>query len=135
MLRPEQQIHKAVFAHLKARGAPGIFAWHTPNGAFLGGKRNRKGVSIQGSIFKSLGVVAGIPDVIAIKLVRDRFSTAQYGQIYALELKAEGGRVTSAQEDTAAAMRGAGAIVGVTYGLDAALAWLEQNGLLVGRAA
>jgi hypothetical protein len=30
--RPEQAIQRAVFAHLGARPAPGVFAFHVPNG-------------------------------------------------------------------------------------------------------
>jgi hypothetical protein len=43
--RPEQEIHKAVAAHLRQRGVPGLVWWHTPNGAMLGGKRSRKGIA------------------------------------------------------------------------------------------
>jgi hypothetical protein len=55
---PEATIQSAVFAHLRARGAPGLFAFHVPNGGY------RK--PIEAAILKGLGVVAGVPDVIAI---------------------------------------------------------------------
>lgn len=74
---------------------------------------------------KSLGVTAGVPDLIAI---RD-------GQTYGLELKADGGRVGPKQNEVLAAMERAGCITGITFGLDAALKWLEQNGILKGRSA
>jgi hypothetical protein len=64
MNRPELEIQRALIGHLKIRGARGIVYWHTPNGALLGDKRSRKGVSIQGSIFKGLGVRKGVSDLI-----------------------------------------------------------------------
>ena len=54
--RPENLIQRAIFQHLKARKAPGVFAFHVPNG----GKRK----SIEAAIMKGLGVTAGVPDVI-----------------------------------------------------------------------
>ena len=72
--RPEDAIQRAVFQHLRARGAPKVFAFHPANGGY------RK--PVEAAILKSLGVVAGVPDVIAI----------HNGRCYALELKAEGDR-------------------------------------------
>jgi hypothetical protein len=109
---PEQQIHRAVMQHLRARGQPGVFAFHVPNG----GKRS----PIEAAIFKSLGVVAGIPDVLIIK----------QGRLYALELKAAKGKLTQAQMLTHTQMQAAGAIVATAVGLDAALEQLEVWGLL-----
>jgi hypothetical protein len=74
---------------------------------------------------KGLGVVPGVPDVIAI----------HQGRCYALELKAEGGRPTETQLATIAAMEAAGAFTAITEGLDRALAVLEGWGLLRGRAS
>lgn len=111
---PEDQIQRAVFQHLKQRGAPDVFAFHVPNG----GKRK----PIEAAIFKGLGVVAGVPDVIA---VRD-------GHVYGLELKSNDGKMTMAQVDAHAGLRIAGATVATTYGLDEALAKLEQWGLVRG---
>lgn len=125
MPRPEQIIHKAVIQHIRQRGVPGIFAWHTPSGAFYGGKRNRKGIAIQGSIMKGLGARAGIPDIFVLSK----------GALYGLELKVEGGKVSDEQFETMKALAVAGATVDVAFGIDAALRWLEGHGLLVGRAA
>jgi hypothetical protein len=75
------------------------------------------------TILKGLGVVAGTPDVIILK----------GGVTYALELKAKGGRLSETQRTTHAAMIAAGAVVGVAHGIDQALAWLEEHGLLKGR--
>ena len=106
-----------MFAHLQVRGAPNQFAFHCPNG----GARS----PIEGAIFKSLGVVAGIPDILIIRA----------GTIFALELKAEGGRVTPIQLETQQRMRAAGAVVGAAVGIDQALHWLEQHKLLRGRVS
>jgi hypothetical protein len=113
--RPEAAIQRAVFAHLRARAAPGVF--HPANGGY------RK--PIEAAILKSLGVVAGVPDVIAI----------HQGRCFALELKAEGGRPTDKQLATIAAMEAAGAFTCIAEGLDRALAVLEGWNLLRGRAS
>ena len=112
--RPEQAIQRAVFEHLRARGAPGVFAFHPANGGY------RK--PVEAAILKGLGVVAGVPDVIAI----------HNGRCFALELKAEGGRATDKQLETIAALREAGAFTCIAEGLDRALAVLESWGLLRG---
>ena len=112
--RPEQAIQRAVFQHLAGRPARGVFAFHPANG----GMRS----PIEAAILRGLGVVAGVPNIIAI---RD-------GQAFALELKAEGGRLSAAQRATQDALRAAGAIIATAAGLDGALAQLEAWGLLRG---
>ena len=114
--RPEQAIQRAVFEHLRARGAPGVFAFHPANGGY------RK--PVEAAILKGLGVVAGVPDVIAI----------HNGRVFAMEIKAEGGRATEKQLACIAALREAGAFTCIAEGLDRAIACLEGWGLLVGRA-
>jgi hypothetical protein len=113
-MRPEQIIQRAVFDHLRLRAAPGVFAFHVPNGGY------RK--PIEAAIMKGLGVKAGVPDVVAI----------HKGRCYGLELKAEGGRATPKQLEAIAAMEAAGAYCCIAEGLDRALAVLEQWGLLKG---
>lgn len=115
--RAEDQIQRAVFQHIAARSAPGVFAFHVPNG----GKRR----PIEAAIMKGMGVRAGVPDVIAI----------HQGKVYALELKAPGGRPTPKQIDAVEAIRNAGGFAAITEGLDRALACLEAWGILRGRAA
>jgi hypothetical protein len=115
--RPEQALQRAVFVHLRQRGALGVFAFHPANGGYR--------TAIEAAIFKSLGVVPGTPDVIAVK----------DGRTYALELKAAGGKLSDAQRTTLETMHAAGAIVGVATGIDEALQWLEGQGLLRGKAA
>ena len=115
--RAEQQIQRAVFEHLRMRGAPGVFAFHPANGGY------RK--PVEAAIMKGLGVVAGVPDVIAI----------HNGRVFAMEIKAEGGRATDKQLETIAALREAGAFTAIAEGLDRALAVLKAWGLLRGRAS
>jgi hypothetical protein len=115
--RPEAAIQKAVFQHLRARGALGVFAFHPANGGY------RK--PVEAAILKGLGVVPGVPDVIAI----------HNGRCFAMELKAEGGRATDKQLACIAALREAGAFTCIAEGLDRALACLEAWGLLRGRAS
>jgi hypothetical protein len=114
---PEAAIQRCVFQHLRARGAPGVFAFHPANGGY------RK--PIEAAILKGLGVVAGVPDVIAI----------HEGRCYAMEIKAPGGRATPKQLEAIAAMEAAGAYCCIAEGLDAALRCLEFWQLLKGRAS
>ena len=114
--QPEAAIQRAVFAHFRARSAPGVFAFHPANGGY----RN----PIEAKILQGLGVTAGVPDVIAI----------YQGRCYALEIKAKGGRATAKQLEAIAAMEAAGANCCVAEGLDHALACLEAWGLLRGHA-
>lgn len=115
--RPEQKLQQTVVLHLQARGVPGLVFWHTPNG----GRRT----SVEGAIFKSMGVRAGVSDLILVRA----------GKIFALELKAEGGRATEAQMEFISDIDRAGAFTALVEGLDAALATLEAWGLLRGIAA
>ena len=115
--QPEAAIQRAVFQHLRARGAPGVFAFAVPNGGY------RR--TVEAAILKGIGVVAGVPDIIAI----------HEGRVYALELKAEGGRATPKQQEAIAAMEAAGAFTAIAEGLGRALAVLEAWGLLRGRAS
>lgn len=112
MRRPEQSIQRAVFAHLKARPAKGVFAFHPANGGY------RR--PIEAKILKSCGVIPGVPDIIAVK----------GGHTYCLELKAGKGKPTDDQRMAMHALEQAGATVAVATGLDAALSQLEQWGLL-----
>ena len=116
MNRPEQKIHIAIIDHLKIRGVPGLVYWHVPNG----GLRTKR----EASLLKAMGVRPGVADLI---LVHD-------GKIFALELKAPGGRPTLEQINFCADMERQGAHTAMPSGLDAALSTLESWGLLSGRA-
>lgn len=117
MRREEDAIQRAVFQHIKARGAPGVFAFHVPNGGY---RRAR-----EGAILKGLGVTPGVPDVMIV------FK----GRIYGLELKRPGGKPTEKQLLAMDAMDEAGAFVCMADGLDRALAVLEGWGILRGKTA
>jgi hypothetical protein len=92
---------------------PGLWWCHVPNGGYRG--------AIEAAIFKSLGVIAGVPDLLLI------FK----GKTYGLELKAtKSGRLSPAQIRTHELMREAGAIVTTATGIDDALQQLELWGLI-----
>jgi hypothetical protein len=92
---------RAVFEHLAVRGVSGLFAFHPANGGF------RR--PVEAARLKGLGVRPGVPDLIAI----------HRGQVYAVELKSEGGRATD--------IRAAGGHAQICRGLDCALAVLEAG--------
>jgi hypothetical protein len=121
MNRPEQQIQKAVALHLRQRGAPGLLWFHVPNGAHVHGRRGR----VQGGIQKSMGVLAGVSDIIAL----------HQGKLYALELKAPGGRPTELQLEFIDAVKANGGYGVVADSLNEALLVLEGWGLLRGAMA
>lgn len=122
---PEDDIQKAVVSHLQARGVPGLVFWHTPNSSKLGGKRTKDGVPLEAIRLKKMGFRAGVSDLVLIHSEK----------IFALELKAPGGRASSSQLEFIADMNRAGAFTCVCEGLDPALRTLEQWGLLRGAAA
>lgn len=113
----ENQIQRTIFQHLRQRGAPGVFAFHPANGGF------RR--PIEAKILKGCGVLAGVPDIIAL----------HKGNFYAIELKAMKGRPTVPQLECIDAIRYAGGHAVVCHGLNAALETLEQWGLLKKAAA
>jgi hypothetical protein len=109
---PEATLQRNVLAHLSRRAMPGVWYCHIPNGGYRG--------AIEAAIFKSLGVVAGAPDLLLI------FS----GQAYGLELKANKRRMSPQQTATHEQMKAAGAIVATATGLEEALSWLTLWGLI-----
>ena len=128
----ENEIQKAVFSHLRTRGAPGIFAFHPKNAsADMAGRK--RGIHV------GLGVEPGVPDVIVIATWRN--TGMRCCSVYGLELKRESRRGKKPtkheikQRDTRTRMGLCGVITGNAYGLDDALIWLERHGLLIGRAA
>ena len=104
---PEATIQRAVFAHLRARGAPNLFAFHPANGGY------RR--PVEAARLKGLGVRPGVPDVVAF----------HRGQVYAIEPKTEGGRATDAQRQAIEDLRAAGGHAKICHGLDQALSTLE----------
>lgn len=118
----EDRIQRAVANHLRHRAAPGVVWFHVPNGAQLGGKKNREGFPIQAARLKGLGVRPGVSDIIAI----------HDGKIFALELKAPKGVTSEAQLKFIADVNAAGGYTCVAVGLHAAIKCLEAWGLLRG---
>jgi hypothetical protein len=108
--RPEDQIQRAVLEHLRLRGPRDAYWFHVGNGGFR--------TAIEGAILKSLGVRAGVPDLIIIHT----------GKTFALELKADGNKPTKIQIEAQDAMRAAGAEVAVATGIDQAVTQLESWG-------
>ena len=117
MQHPEQAVQKAVLQHLAWRAVPGLFTFAVPNGGWRS--------AIEAAIFKGIGVVAGIPDIIIIHA----------GRCFGLELKADRGRLTNVQRDAHERMRAAGAHVATAWGIDEALAQLASWHLLKGTAS
>ena len=128
----EDQIQRSVFANFKARSAPNVFAFHPKNGGV-------HQIGRRAGINEGLGVVPGIPDVIAIKRQDLIYSYPTVSIVYALELKRESRRKRKSTEhelrqcETRLYMERCGVICGVAYGLDDALIWLECHGLLEGK--
>src|SRR5262245_35809172 len=112
MRRPEQSIQSALFGYLRWRAAPGVFAFHPANGGY------RR--PIEAAVPNGCGVIPGVPDVIII----------HNGRTFALELKSETGKLTAVQSACHDALRAAGATVATAYGIDQAVEFLEQHGLL-----
>ncbi len=115
--RPENAVQRAVIAHIKIRGKPGMIYWHTPNG----GLRSR----IEAAVMKGLGVRAGVADLL--------FLTE--GKLSSLELKADGRTSGEAQIEWRQDVNRCGGFAAEAAGLDAALRALEAWGLLKGKAA
>jgi hypothetical protein len=110
----ENQIQRAVFAHIRQRGAANVFGFHPRNGSQ--DQRRLAGIN------SGLGVISGVPDVIVIKASIP----------FVLELKSATGKLSPEQARVLGEMRAAGCETGVAHGLDAAIAWLEERGILRG---
>lgn len=115
--RPEDIVQKAVFQHLRVRPAAKMVAWHTPNG----GLRS----PVEAAIMSGMGVIAGVPDLIAIK----------DGTVFALELKADDGKLTPAQSSMLEQIKAAGGNVAVAYGIDQAIRQIEAWQLVKGKSS
>lgn len=108
----EHQLHLAVIDHLRWRSVADCFAFHCANGGY------RR--PVEAALFKAMGVVAGVPDVLALHA----------GHLFGLELKKHSGRLSPEQIACHDLMRKAGATVSTSYGLDEALSKLNEWGLL-----
>lgn len=108
MKRPEQELQKAIFRYVSYQ-YPEIVCYHIPNG----GRRSK----IEAAIFKSLGVIAGLPDLVIAKPIDT--GLVYYGGLY-LELKAPKGKVQESQKLQIEKLRKAGYKVEVCKSFDEA---------------
>lgn len=97
---------------MDAAKRPGVVVWHTPNGEARD--------AATGARLKEMGVLPGIPDVLIL----------WGGQLFAIELKKPGGRLSPAQIDLQPRLLNAGlAAYLATDSLDAAKAFARQHRL------
>jgi hypothetical protein len=125
--RPEAAIQRAVFQHLRTRAAPGVLAFHVPNGGY------RK--PVEAAIMKGLGVAPGVADVLLFRPGACPHCCSARLEGFALELKSDGGRLTDAQREFLRRFSEIGGHTCVAEGLDRALAVLARWELLRGRAS
>lgn len=116
-MKKEEAIQAAVVDLLEHAGKPGLVFIHVPNG---GVHQVTKWQRIKN---KRLGVRAGAPDLWMY----------YRKQLFVLELKAEKGKISEDQIEMLDQLDAQGATVGVAYGLDAAIAWLQDKGLIRAR--
>jgi hypothetical protein len=88
--RLEQQLQKAIFAHVAARATRDSVIWHTPNGGFRS--------KAEAAIMAGLGVKRGLPDIFGLRA----------GELIAIELKSPTGCLAKHQCETIAELTAAG---------------------------
>lgn len=110
MARAEDYIQRTVVHWLRATCRP-LIVFHVPNG----GRR----APAEAAIFKGLGVLAGVPDLIIL----------WPGRCAGLELKAPGQRPTAAQLDIGEQMQSLGHLWGWADSVDDAIAILKSWGV------
>jgi hypothetical protein len=111
----ELEIHKAVVQQLRARADPKALWFHVPNSGQHKPQYRAK--------LNALGLLPGVSDLIAI----------HRKEIFALELKRDGGRPTELQNEFLARLRMAGGHGVVAEGFNEACDCLEHWGILRGR--
>ena len=111
MTHEENAIHRALVEHLRLRSKRNT-VWFHPF--------NKAASPREGAFAKSMGVRAGVSDLI---LVRN-------GRPYALELKSANGKLSVAQDTFLKEWEAAGGKHAVAFGLDPALWVLEEWGFL-----
>ncbi len=114
MKRPEQALQRAVCEYLD-RQYPGLLYFHVPNG----GKRSR----VEGAIFKSIGVKAGVPDLFFF------WSDAAINACAAIELKADKGTLKDNQKAMIKRLNDAGVEVAVCRSVEGVRETLEGWGV------
>jgi hypothetical protein len=111
--QPEAALQRAIFEHIKWRAVGGWTFWSTPNAA----KRSLR----LGAELKRQGMRAGVGDISAL---------SPDGKYHELELKTAKGRLSPAQRERQEGLKTSGVICATAYGLDAALAILEDWGAI-----
>lgn len=101
----EADVQKAVFQHLRERGAPGVVYWHVDNTP----QTRRKA-----------GYREGVHDVHLL----------HRGHFFTMELKVKGNSASQAQQQFASDVNAQGGSASVVHGLDQALKFLETHGLI-----
>lgn len=113
VLQPsEDQIHRALVAQLRARAAPGVVYWHTPNDA-----KRSPGAAKR---LQAMGMRKGVHDLCFV----------HRGHFYSLELKSSQGRPTIEQMKFSSEINGAGGHAMIVNDLDRAIRALECWGIL-----
>ena len=119
-----------MFQNFALRAAPATFPFHPKNASSdMRGKRR--------GVYAGLGVVPGIPDLVVFQY-HGVHGDQRYCRVYALELKraSRKGRKRTPhelkQQACREAMERCGAVTGEAFGIDEALEWLENQGLLRG---
>lgn len=115
--RPEANLQRAVVQYLSVALGPRTFFTHIAHGhSDLGARK--------GGILKSMGLVAGIPDIVL--WWRDG-----HGKSFCMgiELKSAAGRISVAQRDTHRRMADAGVLVVTCRSLDDVRATLNSGGV------
>lgn len=111
----ERQLHRACAGFLSARLAPPN--WFTTFPAGGGGKR-------RGQFLKAMGLKAGVPDLLLVKLVVIGALPMPFGSLYGIELKIPGGRLSSAQLTCHYELGSSGVRLAIVHSLD------EMRGVL-----
>lgn len=109
--RPEEQIHRALAAHLRVRLPKPWMFWHTPNGGYR--------TPVEAAVMKSIGQRSGMPDLLL----------AGEGRVIGVEVKTPKGTLSPAQKDTIAALAEAGIPTIIVRSVDEAEAVLRQMGV------
>lgn len=106
MKRPEQKLHRVCVEWFRWN-YPNALGFHCPNGGYR--------TPVEAGIFKSLGVIAGVPDF----LIFDNGGLA-------VEFKADKGRCTEAQQAVQGQLRARGWRVEVVRDVDAFCAVVNE---------
>lgn len=111
MKHEENAIHRAIVEHLRLRSKPNTIWFHP---------FNKAASAREGAFAKSMGVRAGVSDLILVRK----------GRPYALELKSARGQLAVVQDTFLREWGAAGGKHAVAFGLDPALWVLEEWGFL-----